>query len=240
MVIIMHKDRVLIIIPAYNEAKNLPKVLDGLSGFDYIVVNDGSIDSTKKVLEDLKANHINLAHNLGIGGAVQTGYKYALENNYDIVVQFDADGQHDAECIQKIVKPILNDEADFVIGSRFVNKNATDFKSTVMRRVGIRAISNLIRLLAHRRIFDTTSGFRAANKAVISKFAENYPLEYPEPISNFELLKQGFRLKEVPVNMKKRAGGRSSIRYWRNGYYMLNVFLAILMVQIRSKDGFEF
>lgn len=236
----MIKDKVLIIVPAYNEAKNLPKVLGELKNFDYVVINDGSVDSTKDVLDKLGANCINLAYNLGIGGAVQTGYKYALANGYDIAVQIDADGQHDVEYIEKIIEPIISKEADFVIGSRFINKNATDFKSTVMRRIGIRAISNLIRLLAHRRIFDTTSGFRAANRRVIAKFAENYPLEYPEPISDFELLKQGFRVKEIPVNMRKRSGGKSSIRTWRNGYYMLNVFLAILMVQIRSKDESKF
>ena len=185
--------------------------------------------------EILKKNdlpHINLIHNLGIGGAVQTGYKYALEHDYDIAIQFDGDGQHDVRYVKKLIKPILDGEADFTIGSRFVEE-LSKFKSSKARRIGINIISFFIKLFTGKKIYDTTSGFRAVNKDIIKFFAMYYPIEYPEPVSTTELLKQGKRVKEVSVEMNEREGGVSSIRAWKNAYYMINVILSIVIVSIR-------
>lgn len=229
------KKQILLIIPAHNEEKSIQETIETVlkSGYDYIVINDGSTDKTQIILEKLNANHINLCFNLGIGGAVQTGYKYADENNYDIAIQFDADGQHDANSIKNLAKPIIDGNADFVIGSRFINKNQTTFRSSFMRRVGIRFISNIIYLFSKKRIYDTTSGFRAANQKIIAHFATNYPKEYPEPVSNFELLKLGYRVTEVPTKMHERAAGKSSIHSWKKAYYVINVLLSILIINIR-------
>lgn len=227
------KGKILIIIPAHNEEDSIEKTIDSIKNYDYIVINDGSTDRTKQILEDNNYNHLNLCFNLGIGGAVQTGYKYALKNNYDITVQFDADGQHGASSIEDLIKPIIDDEADFVIGSRFIRKNSDNFKSSFLRRVGIRLISNVIFLFSKKRIYDTTSGFRAANKNVIKYFAKQYPKEYPEPISDFELVKLGFRVIEVPAKMLERTAGKSSIHSWKSAYYVINVLISIFVIKIR-------
>ena len=228
-------NKVLLVIPAYNEEENILKTCQKIKKenkkLDFIVINDGSKDNTKKILEDNNIPHINLIHNLGIGGAVQTGYKYALENNYDIVVQFDGDGQHDASYISNLVEEIEKGN-DIVIGSRFV-KELSEFKSTGARRFGIKIISFFIKLFTGTKIADTTSGFRAVNKKIIAEFAQNYPTEYPEPVSTTELLKKGYKVEEVAVKMNEREGGVSSIRAWKNAYYMINVILSIFIVSIR-------
>ena len=228
--------KVLLIIPAYNEEENILKTCNKIKkenkNLDFIVINDGSKDRTLQILKENNLPHINLVHNLGIGGAVQTGYKYALENNYDIAVQFDGDGQHDVRYVEKLIKPILDGEADFTIGSRFVEELST-FKSSKARRIGINIISFFIKLFTGKKIYDTTSGFRAVNKDIIRFFAMYYPIEYPEPVSTTELLKQGKRVKEVSVEMNEREGGVSSIRAWKNAYYMFNVILSIIIVSIR-------
>lgn len=235
------KDRILLIIPAYNEEENILDTYKEIRNFnknnkvkyDVIVINDGSTDNTENILNENKIRHITLIHNLGIGGAVQTGYKYAYENNYDIAVQFDGDGQHDVNYVYDIIKPILDKKADFTIGSRFIDKTSSRFKSTVARQIGIRVISKAINISTHKKVFDTTSGFRACNKEIIKSFSISYPLEYPEPVTTTELLKKGYKLKEVPVSMNERIGGTSSIKAWKNIYYMVNVCLSILMVKIR-------
>jgi len=233
----MNKTKVLIIVPAYNEEDCIEKVIPILkkSPYDYIVINDGSTDRTAQILDNLKSNHIGLSHNLGIGGAVQTGYKYAYQNGYDIAVQFDADGQHSIEYIDSIIEPIINGEADFVIGSRFINKAATKYRSTALRQVGIKALSGIIKFLSGKRIFDPTSGFRAAGRDIIKKFAFDYPLEYPEPISDYVLVKSGYKVKEVQVSMNARMGGHSSIHSWKSLYYMINVFLSLLLIKVRRE-----
>ena len=232
----MKKNKILLIIPAYNEEANILKTCETIrkhsKKLDFIVINDGSKDRTKEILEENKLNHINLIHNLGIGGAVQTGYKYALENDYDIAVQFDGDGQHDVTYVEDIIKPIIEGKADFVIGSRFV-ETLSEFKSTGARRIGIKIISFFIKLFTKVKIYDTTSGFRAVNKKIIAEFAENYPTEYPEPVSTTELLKKGYKVKEVVVKMNGREGGVSSIRAWKTIYYMINVIFSIFIVSIR-------
>ncbi len=235
------KEKVLLIIPAYNEEENILNTYKKIKEFnkknktkyDVIVINDGSTDNTENILNENKIPHITLIHNLGIGGAVQTGYKYAYENNYDIAVQFDGDGQHDVNYVYDIIKPILDKKADFTIGSRFIDKTSSRFKSTVARQIGIRVISKTINISTHKKVFDTTSGFRACNKEIIKSFSISYPLEYPEPVTTTELLKKGYKLKEVPVSMNERIGGTSSIKAWKNIYYMVNVCLSILMVKIR-------
>ena len=234
--------KVLLIIPAYNEEENILKVYESIHSYcnmkgnmkyDVIVINDGSTDDTEEILEKNNIPHIKLVNNLGIGGAVQTGYKYAYENGYDIAVQFDGDGQHDINCTINIIEPILEGKADFTIGSRFIDGSSSKFKSTTSRQIGIKIISKFIKIVTGKKVYDTTSGFRACNKKVIEDFALNYPLEYPEPITTTELLKKGYKLKEVPVSMNERIGGTSSIKAWKNVYYMINVCLSILLVGMR-------
>ena len=225
--------KILLIIPAYKEKNSIEKTVNSIKNYDYIIVNDGSVDNTEQILINNDYNYINLCFNLGIGGAVQTGYKYAYENDYDIAIQYDADGQHDIESIKNLVEPIINNEADFTIGSRFIKKNSNNFKSSFLRRVGIRLISNIIFIFSRKRIYDTTSGFRAANKDVIKYFANHYPKEYPEPISDFELIKLGFKIKEVPAKMHERTAGKSSIHSWKSAYYVINVLISIFIIKIR-------
>lgn len=233
--------KILIIIPAYNEEKNIldayQKIVDhnkqNNTNYDVIVINDCSTDKTREVLEQNNIPHINLIHNLGIGGAVQTGYKYAYYNGYDIAVQYDGDGQHDVEYVNDIITPIINNEADMVIGSRFVDSNKEGFKSSAARRVGIKIISIFMKFATHKKIYDVTSGFRACNKELIYDFSLSYPNEYPEPVTTAEVLKKKYEVVEVPVKMKERIAGKSSIRAWKNIYYMLNVCLALLAVKTR-------
>lgn len=234
------KKRILIIIPAYNEEGNILKVYKSIinynkkykTNYNVIVINDCSLDKTSEICHKNNIPIIDLVHNLGIGGAVQTGYKYAFMNNYDIAVQFDGDGQHNIEYVKKIVGPIINNKADMVIGSRFI-ENVNTFQSTFMRRFGIKIISSFIKLFTKKRIYDTTSGFRACGKEVIEKFKNNYPIEYPEPISTVELLKDGYNIDEVSVKMNERKNGYSSIHTWKKAYYMINVILSIIMVGLR-------
>ncbi len=233
--------KVLIIIPAYNEEKNILNTYKSIvdfnknnkTNYECIVINDCSTDGTKKILEDNNIPHINLIHNLGIGGAVQTGYKYAYYHDYDIAVQYDGDGQHDVAYIEKIIKPLIDKKADMVIGSRFIDKSLKGFKSSAARRIGIKVISAFIKFATGYKVYDTTSGFRAINKKVILEFASEYPSEYPEPVTDAEILKKGYKISEVPVVMKKRIGGISSIRALKSVYYMLNVCLALLVIKMR-------
>ena len=236
--------KILIIIPAYNEEKSILRVYEGIleynkkfnTNYDVIVINDGSIDNTKQICKQNNIPVINLVQNLGIGGAVQTGYKYAYENNYDYAIQYDGDGQHEISCVKDILKPLQNNEADLCVGSRFIDKNSSEFKSSTARRIGIKIISCLIKLTTGKTIYDVTSGFRAANKKIIERFAHTYPLEYPEPVTNAELLKQNIRVVEIPVQMHERETGQSSIHTWKNIYFMINIFLSILIVVFRGKE----
>lgn len=240
-------EKILLIIPAYNEEENVLKVYNTISEYnkknnqqlDYVFINDGSKDSTLKILQENNLKHINLIRNLGIGGAVQTGYKYAYENNYDIAIQFDGDGQHDVNYVPKICEPLINGQADMCIGTRYLDKTSSEFQSTFMRRLGANIISTFIKLLCGKKITDPTSGFRAANKKVIEEFAKNYPTEYPEPESTVCLLVNGYKVQEVPVSMNERTGGVSSIRLWKTVDYMVKVVLAIIIdsISFRKKGG---
>ena len=226
--------KILVIIPAYNEEGSIASVVSGIKqqGYDYIVINDGSTDGTLKVCQENEIKVINLARNLGIGGAVQLGHKYAYRNGYDVDVQIDGDGQHDISYIPLLIKEI-EDGADLVIGSRFLG-DTPGFKSTFMRRVGIKWLSGLIRLVYKKRITDPTSGFRASGKDAIELFSRKYPVDYPEPESIAELLNYKMKIVEVPVRMNERVVGKSSIGVFQGVYYMVKVTLAIL-IEVRAK-----
>ena len=241
--------KVLLIIPAYNEETNIIKVCseideyknklgnDSVFSCDYVVINDGSSDGTEKICLKNGIPIISLVNNLGIGGSVQTGYKYAYMADYDVAVQFDGDGQHDINSLKNIVLPVLNGDADMAVGSRFVGNTEPDnFQSTFMRRVGIRFLSGIIYMASHLRIKDCTSGFRAVNKTVIEFFSKDYPFDYPEPESLVNVAKRGFTCIEIPVHMRERTGGKSSIRAWKSVYYMVKVTLAILIAGIQKKE----
>lgn len=235
--------KILLIIPAYNESANILSVCKKIeeynkkhqSNYDILVINDGSTDNTEEILCNNNINHIKLVHNLGIGGAVQTGYKFALENGYDIAVQFDGDGQHDVKYVKAIITPIINKEANMVIGSRFIDQKTSEFKSSVSRRIGIKIISKVIKVKTGKKIYDTTSGFRAVDNSIIKIFSESYPREYPEPISTVNILNHNLIVKEEPVAMHERIGGTSSIKSWKTAYYMINVILSILLTKGRGK-----
>ncbi len=223
---------VLIIIPAYNEAENLLQVVEDIRQkcpqCDYLVVNDGSTDDT----EDLCARHKIRAVHLGIGGAVQTGYRYAFKNHYEIAVQIDGDGQHDVSYLEDMLKPLIRGEADVIIGSRFVSREETGFRSSFLRRAGIRFLSMLIRLCTGIRIYDVTSGFRAVNRRFIRIYAHEYPTDYPEPEAVISAVMHRGRIREIPVVMRQREAGASSIHGFRSAYYMIKVSLSILICRI--------
>lgn len=232
--------KVLLIIPSYNEEENVLNNYNRIleynkkykTNYDAIIINDGSKDRTEDICIENNIPHISLVHNLGIGGAVQTGYKYALENDYDIAVQFDGDGQHDVRYVKDIIKDIEKKQANMVIGSRFIDRTSSEFKSSFSRRVGINLISFFIKLVTGKRVYDTTSGFRAVDKKIIKEFSHDYPVEYPEPVSTTKILKRGYKVSEVAVSMNERENGVSSIRAWKSAYYMINVILSIIIVGI--------
>lgn len=229
--------KTLVIIPAYNEAANIVNTVNVLTGtcpdIDYVIINDCSQDNTANICKEHGFNYISLPINLGIGGGMQTGYRYAVEHGYDIAIQFDGDGQHNAEYIKDLIKPIEAGEADLVIGSRFINKEG--FQTSFMRRVGINTLGFVLKLCGHVKITDATSGFRAASKEVILFFSHHYAQDYPEPESIIASSISGFRVKEVPVVMNERTAGVSSISTVKSIYYMIKVTLAILIYRIVGK-----
>lgn len=227
----------LIIIPAYNEERNIKKTVlmikQEAPEFDYIIINDCSNDKTQEVCELNGFNVINLPINLGIGGAVQTGYLYAKRNNYDMAVQVDGDGQHDPGFLKKMAEELEKNNLDMVIGSRFIEKKG--FQSSGLRRIGIRFFTILIRIVTGITITDPTSGLRMIGRKGIEVFAEDYPKDYPEPESVVALLRKGMKIKEIPVVMKKRENGVSSISLKKSIYYMIKVPLAILIEWVRKE-----
>ena len=226
--------KVLLIIPAYNEEASILYTIETVRHFnrqnslqlEYIVINDGSKDRTERILVDNDIPHITHPRNRGIGRAVQTGYRYAALHGYDIAIQYDGDGQHDARFIMDMIEPIVDGEADLVIGSRYI-RGGKYYTNGGLRRLGGRFISLLLYLFCYRAIQDPTSGFRAASADVVKHFASHYRNPYPEPASLADLIWEGFRIKEVPVAMRKRYGGRSSIRNWRTIYYMYYTTVSI-------------
>lgn len=231
--------KTLIIVPAYNESENIEKVVDSLktkcTECDYLIVNDCSTDNTGEICDKNGFNHIDLCCNLGIGGGVQSGYLYAYRNGYDCAIQIDGDGQHDPAFIKDITAPIEKDEADVVIGSRFIEFEG--FQSSGMRRFGINFLSGLIKLVCGAEVKDVTSGFRAVNRKFIEHFAKEYADDYPEPEAIVSVKLNGGRIKEIPVVMKEREGGTSSISPLKSVYYMIKVSLAIIFFKIMFKGG---
>lgn len=225
----------LIIIPAYNEEANIEKTVESIlrdsSGFDYVIINDCSRDNTRKICEEKGYNIVNLPINLGIGGAVQTGYKYAVRNGYDMAVQVDGDGQHDPKFLEEMATYLEEHDVDMVVGSRFIEKQG--FQSSGLRRVGIRFFTFLIKILTGKKITDPTSGLRMVGRNVLQIFAQEYPKDYPEPETVVGILRRGMKVEEIPVIMHEREGGVSSISMKKSVYYMIKVSLAIIIERIR-------
>ena len=231
--------KVLVIIPAYNEEESILNTLkdlaDHVPSYDLVVINDCSTDSTKALLRTNGFNFVDLPVNLGIGGGVQTGYRYALEHGYDIAIQFDGDGQHDARYLPDLVSAIQSGGCDIAIGSRFIKKEG--FQSSAMRRLGINILSSLIRMLCGTRVYDVTSGMRAANQKMIAHFVREYAQDYPEPEAILSAAMAGAKIQEVPVEMRERQGGVSSINPMRSAYYMLKVSMALILSRMTLKRG---
>lgn len=238
----------LIVIPAYNEEGALPGTLASLQhlpgDFEVLVVNDGSRDRTGAVAEQLAEQSpipirvIHLPLNSGIGVAVQSGYRYALERGgYRYVIQFDADGQHPAESLARLVDHAEQSGLDLCIGSRFIDPQNGGFQSTYSRRFGIRFFAWLIGMLSGVPVTDPTSGFRCAGPRAWRRFADHYPEDYPEPESLFWCARNGLKVAEIPVRMKERQAGVSSIRRFRAIYYMVKVSMSILFDRIRGSES---
>lgn len=234
--------KILLIIPAYNESENILRVYEKIKRYnnshnniklDYIVINDGSTDNTLDICEANNMNVIDLITNLGIGGAVQTGYRYAYQKKYDIAIQFDGDGQHDLNYIVNICEPLIKDNVDICIGSRYLDSTSSKFKSTFMRRFGKDIISIIIKIFTRKKITDPTSGFRAANKNIIKLFALDYPTDYPEPESIVNAIKEGYNVEEVAVSMNERICGKSSINIFKSIHYMIKVSISIIIDSMR-------
>lgn len=225
----------LVIIPAFNEEGNLEKTIrdirENAPAFDYVIINDCSTDGTLAMCRRHGFSYLNLPVNLGIGGAVQTGYRYAYYHGYDIAVQFDGDGQHSASYLPEMVKQLEQTGSDMVIGSRFITKEG--FQSSSLRRLGIRYFTFLIRLLTGKRITDPTSGMRMINRELMEKFTEEYPKDYPEPESVVTILSEKHRVTEMPVIMNEREEGNSSISLRNGVYYMVKVSFAMVIARMK-------
>lgn len=226
----------LVIIPAFNEEGNLEKTIEDIKknapDFDYVIINDCSTDGTLAMCRRHGFSYLNLPVNLGIGGAVQTGYRYAYYHGYDVAVQFDGDGQHGAGYLGSMVAAMENTGADMVIGSRFINREG--FQSSKVRRMGIRYFTWLIKLLTGKTITDPTSGMRLINRELLEKFTEDYPRDYPEPESVMTVLAEHYHVVEIPVVMNEREEGVSSISFGKSMYYMLKVSCAVLIARMKK------
>lgn len=233
--------KIAIIVPCYNEEDNILALFHEIKNTSFpdfmdvvpVFVNDCSKDNSVNILRDHKINHLDLPVNLGIGGAVQTGFKYAFNNHFDIAVQMDGDGQHPPTELLKILEPIIKKEADVVVGSRFLTQEG--FQSSYMRRVGINFFKWLNWKLVGAKINDSTSGYRALNRSALHVVNDYYPDEYPEPEAIILYQLSGLKIKEVQVNMRERQGGESSIRAYKTIYYMVKVTLSSLFLFIRLK-----
>jgi glycosyltransferase involved in cell wall biosynthesis len=227
--------RRIAIVPAFNEEECVPRVIDEIRAFDpeveIVVVDDGSVDRTTAVAAAKGAQVVRLPFNLGIGGAVQTGFRFAFENGFELAVRVDGDGQHDPAELPKLLEPLLAGEADIVVGSRFAGRGG--YRSSRSRRVGITILARAVSLLVRQRVTDPTSGFQALNRHAIALFAADYPHDYPEVEATVMVFKHRLRLKEVPVQMRERAAGRSSIGALAAVYYMVKVLLAIVVAMFR-------
>jgi glycosyltransferase involved in cell wall biosynthesis len=233
----MQRQRIIAIVPAYNEAASLPHVVRDLRSsaldIDIVVVDDGSKDDTSAIARRLGVAVVTLPFNLGIGGAHQTGFQYAVEWGYDIAVQFDGDGQHLAREIPALIAPIEAGGVDVVVGSRFAIKEH-GYRGGRTRRAGGVMLSTLIRLLSGHVYTDVTSGFRALNARALHVTAADYPQDFPEPESLLTFRRYNLRVSEVHTAMQERVGGVSSITLWRSAYYMIKVTLALCIERLRA------
>lgn len=232
--------KICVIIPAYNESGSISSVIKEVKArknLDIVIVNDNSTDNTAKVAQKENVLILNLPCNLGIGGAVQTGLIYAKENGFKTAVQIDADGQHNPKYLPKLLKN-LNDSIDMVIASRYVKK--TKYKTPFFRRLGIIIFSKLIKATCNKKVYDATSGYRVFGKRAIDFFSKNYPQEFPEPRSIVSFLKNGYKIKEVAVEMRQRKAGKSSVTPFYSVYLMLSISIAILVQALKtnSNDGY--
>ena len=234
--------RIVAVVPAWNESGAIGQVVDEIRAFDaeiaVVVVDDASTDDTAAVAEAHGARVLRLPFNVGIGGAVQTGFRYAVAHEYDIAVRLDGDGQHDASELRKLLQPIEGGDANLVIGSRFVDSTGS-YRPPFARRVGIRVFARLVSLLGGQRVTDTTSGFIALDRVGIRLFSEEYPHDYPEVEATLIALRSGLRLVQVQVDMRERETGTSSITFVRSLYYIVKVMLAILVASLRRYPRLE-
>lgn len=239
--------RTLVIIPAFNEARGMGRLISEIQrsappGCDICVVDDGSTDATRIVVAQTGVLLLRCPLNLGIGGAVQTGYLWAVDHSYAAAVQVDGDAQHNPRFIDALLAPIARGEADMVVGSRFLEDGG--FRSTWLRRVGIRYLRWILRTRCGARATDPTSGFRATGRLATELFARYYPSDYPEPEAIALAVRGGLRVKEIPVEMRERAHGVSSINFWRSIYYLVKVSAALMLLprshpspQLAGVDG---
>lgn len=229
--------KTLVLIPCYNEEENIERVVRRLQSIrpdvDYLVINDCSTDHSLSILRRDGYNYLDLPINLGIGGGIQCGYRYARDNDYDVTVQMDGDGQHDPAYLEAVIAPVAEGKLDMCIGSRFITKEG--FQTSFMRRLGINFLSLLIRLLTGQRVRDVTSGFRACGREMTDFFADHYAQDYPEPEAIVKALVHGFRVGEAPVIMEERQGGVSSINPLRSVYYMIKVSISLVIVRLSGK-----
>lgn len=229
--------RKIAIVPAYNEEGAIAAVIEEIRAFDpafaVVVVDDGSHDATPAVARRHGAKVIRLPYNLGIGGAVQTGFRYAHEHGYDLAARIDGDGQHDPAELGPLIETVLAGAADICVGSRFAGSDG--YRSSRSRRLGIRILARAVSLLTRQRVTDTTSGFQVLNRKALALFAADYPHDYPEVEAAVMLHKHRLRLAEVPVTMRERSAGESSITALRSIYYMIKVMLAILVGSLRRR-----
>jgi glycosyltransferase involved in cell wall biosynthesis len=234
--------RIVAVVPAYDEAEAIGRVVDEIRAFDpeihVVVVDDASTDDTATVARKHGATVLSLPHNVGIGGAVQTGLKYALVEGFETAVRLDGDGQHDAAELGKLLAPLDRGEADLVIGSRFVDPGGS-YRPPLARRIGIRVFARLVSVLGRHRVTDTTSGFLALDRIGIELFAAEYPHDYPEVEATLVAVRSGLRLAQVQVDMRERETGSSSITFVRSLYYIVKVMLALLVASLRRYPRLE-
>ena len=238
----MSDRRLVAVVPAWNEEGAIGQVVDEIKAFDpaatVVVVDDASSDETANVAEAHGATVLRLLFNVGIGGAVQTGFRYARDEGYEIAVRLDGDGQHDAFELGKLLDPIHAGTANVVIGSRFVDPGGT-YRPPFARRLGIRLFARLVSLLGGQKVTDTTSGFVALDRAGIELFAVEYPHDYPEVEATLVAVRSGLRLAQVQVEMRERQTGSSSITFVRSLYYIVKVMLALLIASLRRYPRVE-
>ena len=238
----MSSGRTVAVVPAYNESGAIGRVVDEIRSFDpaldVVVVDDASVDETAAIAAAHGATVLRLPFNVGIGGAVQTGFRYALEHAYGTAVRLDGDGQHDPRELPKLLAPLERGDANLVIGSRFVDPGGS-YRPPFARRVGIRVFARLVSLLGGQRVTDTTSGFMALDGVGIALFAEEFPHDYPEVEATLVALRSGLRLAQVQVEMRERETGSSSITFVRSVYYLVKVTLALLVASLRRYPRLE-